>query len=56
MKVYFFSNVKLFAQISSWEPGLGVGGHMCNSNYSGGSDQEDCGSKPARANVLKTLS
>jgi hypothetical protein len=23
--------------------------HTCNSSYSGGRDQEDCGSKPARA-------
>jgi hypothetical protein len=24
--------------------------HACNPSYSGGRDQEDCGSKPARAN------
>jgi hypothetical protein len=24
--------------------------HACNPNYSGGRDQEDCGSKPALAN------
>jgi hypothetical protein len=26
--------------------------HACNPSYSGGRDQEDCGSKPARANSL----
>jgi hypothetical protein len=25
-------------------------GHACNPSYSGGRDQEDCGSKPAQAN------
>jgi hypothetical protein len=29
--------------------------HACNPNYSGGRDQEDCGSKPAWANSV-TLS
>jgi hypothetical protein len=24
--------------------------HSCNPSYSGGKDQEDCGSKPAQAN------
>jgi hypothetical protein len=24
--------------------------HICNPSYSGSRDQEDCGSKPARAN------
>jgi hypothetical protein len=32
--------------ITSWAPVA----HACNSNYSGGRDQEDHGSKPARAN------
>jgi hypothetical protein len=27
--------------------------HTCNSSYSGDRDQEDCGSKPARANSLR---
>jgi hypothetical protein len=27
--------------------------HTFNPNYSGGRDQEDCGSKPARANSSK---
>jgi hypothetical protein len=26
--------------------------HACNPSYSGGSDQEDSGSKPAQANSL----
>jgi hypothetical protein len=26
--------------------------HACNPRYSGGRDQEDCGSKPAQANSL----
>jgi hypothetical protein len=30
------------------EPGAGA--HACNSSYSGGRDQKDPGSKPARAN------
>jgi hypothetical protein len=25
--------------------------HICNPSYSGGRDQEDCGSKPAQANI-----
>jgi hypothetical protein len=27
--------------------------HVCNPGYSGGRDQEDCGSKPAQANSLR---
>jgi hypothetical protein len=27
--------------------------HTCNCSYSGGRDQEDCGSKPAQANSLR---
>jgi hypothetical protein len=27
--------------------------HTCNPNYSGGEDQEDCGSKPAQANSVQ---
>jgi hypothetical protein len=27
--------------------------HTCNPSYSGGRDQEDCGSKPAQANSLR---
>jgi hypothetical protein len=27
--------------------------HTCNPSYSGGRDQEDCGSKPAWANSLR---
>jgi hypothetical protein len=30
--------------------------HMCNPTYSGGRDQEDCGSKQPRQIVLETLS
>jgi hypothetical protein len=30
--------------------------YSCNPSYSGGRDQEDCGSKPARQIVCKTLS
>jgi hypothetical protein len=30
--------------------------HACNPSYSGGRDEEDLGSKPARASSLKTLS
>jgi hypothetical protein len=30
--------------------------HACNPSYSEGRDQEDCSSKPAQANVHKTLS
>jgi hypothetical protein len=30
--------------------------HTCNATYSGGRDQEDCGSKPARQIVQETLS
>jgi hypothetical protein len=38
---------------------LGTGDYTCNSNYSGGRDQEHLGSKPAWANssqdtILKT--
>jgi hypothetical protein len=29
--------------------------HACNPSYSGGRDQEDCGSKPDWANNLKKL-
>jgi hypothetical protein len=29
--------------------------HACNPSYSGGRDQEDCGSKPAQANSLQDL-
>jgi hypothetical protein len=28
----------------------GISGSRCNPSYSGGKDQEDCGSKPTRAN------
>jgi hypothetical protein len=35
---------------------LGAGGHACNPSYSGGRDQEDHGSKPARGNSSETLS
>jgi hypothetical protein len=28
----------------------------CNPGYSGGRDQEDCGSKPAQASIRETLS
>jgi hypothetical protein len=31
-------------------------GHVCNPSYSGGRDQEDCGSKPAWEIVHETLS
>jgi hypothetical protein len=27
--------------------------HVCNPSYSGGRDQEDCGSKPTRTNNLQ---
>jgi hypothetical protein len=27
--------------------------HACNPSYSGGRDQEDCGSKPAQANSFR---
>jgi hypothetical protein len=30
--------------------------HICNPSYSGGRDQEDCGSNPAGQIVHKTLS
>jgi hypothetical protein len=30
--------------------------HACYPSYSGGRDQEDCGSKPVRQIVCKTLS
>jgi hypothetical protein len=30
--------------------------HACNPSYSGGRDQEDCGSKPAWANGSENLS
>jgi hypothetical protein len=30
--------------------------YTCNPSYSGGRDQEDCGSEPARQIVCKTLS
>jgi hypothetical protein len=30
--------------------------HACNTSYSGGRDQENHGSKPARANSTTTLS
>jgi hypothetical protein len=29
--------------------------HACNPSYSGGRDQEDCGSKAAQANSLRDL-
>jgi hypothetical protein len=35
----------------SWAPVA----HTCNPSYSGGRDQEDCGSKPAQANSLRDL-
>jgi hypothetical protein len=37
---------------TSWVPVA----HTCNPSYSGGRDLEDCGSKPARKIVCKTLS
>jgi hypothetical protein len=38
IKIHFFSQVLM--------------AHICNPNYSGGRDQEDSGSEPARANSL----
>jgi hypothetical protein len=35
---------------------LKSGARTCNPSYSGGRDQEDCGSKLAQANSYKTLS
>jgi hypothetical protein len=35
---------------------LGTSGFLCNPSYSGGRDQEDCSSKPARQIVHETLS
>jgi hypothetical protein len=34
----------------------GVSGSVCNPSYSGGRNQEDCGSKPTWANSRETLS
>jgi hypothetical protein len=43
-------NVFLLAPYhKAWESWTLVA-HTCNSSYSGGRDQEDCGSKPAREN------
>jgi hypothetical protein len=37
------------------KPGLSwaLVAHACNPSYTGGRDQEDCGSKPAQANSLR---
>jgi hypothetical protein len=40
------ANVLLKYYIISWTPVS----HICNPSYSGGRDQEDCGSKSALAN------
>jgi hypothetical protein len=38
--------------LSKINPGQEPVAQTCNPSYSGGRDQEDCGSKPARANSL----
>jgi hypothetical protein len=42
-------NIMEFKSIQSWVPVA----HACNPSYSGGTDQEDRGSKLAWANSLK---
>jgi hypothetical protein len=34
------------------KPGWALVAHSCNPSHSGGRDQEDCGSKPARENPI----
>jgi hypothetical protein len=42
--------MKLRQETQEFEVSWVLVAHACNPNYSGGRDQEDCGSKPDQAN------